>query len=134
MKISEIQTTEELEALGIGRLHIDISHRGGGLGFHSSDIARHFEINESDLPRYFGAGCNYLGGGLRGSIFPSGYSKAVIGKTAKKLDAIAAACVRVYENLESETGVNDETYEDGDINWDAIGTRASRAAGVESGY
>ena len=105
--IRKIKTYEDLENLGIGKVYCDISHRGGGIGFYSSDIAKFFDVSEGDLPNKFGAGCNYLGGGLRGKIFPSTFSERITGKTADLLTALADACVRVYKNIDNENIPND---------------------------
>ena len=132
-KIKEVNTFEDLENLGIGRVYCDISHRGGGIGFYSSDIASAFEVNEFDLPNKFGAGCNYVGGGIRGSIFPSGFSKAISKKKAAILNALANACARVYKNIEDQDNLNEEENEDG-TNWDAAATNGARKAGLISAY
>jgi hypothetical protein len=72
------------------------------LGFSGKDVAEAFDISEYQLPRNFGAGCNYLGGGLRGSIFASDFSTEVTGKKAKLLIALGKACIRAYENIDKE--------------------------------
>jgi len=132
--IKKIKTYEDLEGLGIGRVYCDIGGRGGGIGFYSSDVARTFDVSESDLPGKFGAGCNYLGGGVRGSIFGSSFNTTnITGRTADLLTALAQACVRVYENTENESGLNSDG-EDGETNWDAQATKASRKAGIRSAY
>ena len=133
-KIKEVNTFEDLENLGIGRVYCDISHRGGGIGFYSSDVASTFEVNEFDLPNKFGAGCNYLGGGIRGSIFPSGFSKAISKKKAAILNALANACARVYKNIEDQDNLKEEEEEDGGTNWDAAATNGARKAGLISAY
>lgn len=133
-EIKKVKTYEDLEKLGVGGVYCDISHRGGGIGFYSSDVAKVFEVSESDLPRKFGAGCNYLGGGLRGSIFASGFSDRVTGRKAKLLSELANACVRVYNNIENEGGLNNEEYPDGDTNWEAVGTKQARKNGIISAY
>ena len=133
-EIKKVKTYEDLEKLEIGGVYCDISHRGGVIGFYSSDIAKRFEVSESDLPNKFGAGCNYLGGGLRGSIFASGFSDRVTGKKAKLLSELARACVRVYENIENENSLNDEEYPDGDTNWESLGTKGARKSGIISAY
>lgn len=120
--------------IDFGRVYIDISHRGGGIGFYGSDIAETLKMDEYSLPNKFGAGCNYLGGGMRGAIFASDYNKEITGKTADLLDAIASKCVQIYEDLENEDQMNEEMDEEGDINWEARGTNASRSAGVVSAY
>jgi hypothetical protein len=133
MKISQlnkIQSVSGLEELGIGKLQYDIGGRGGYLGFYGSDVAAALNVNANDLPGKFGVYCNYLGGGIRGAVTASGYNKAC--SKAALLDALSAACKRAYVNAEAE--LNDETYEDGDTNWDAIATKAARAAGTKSAY
>jgi hypothetical protein len=126
IKISElkkVKTYEDLEGLGIGRIICDISYRGGNIGFSGSDIARVFDISEGDLPRNFGAGCNYLGGGLRGSIFASDYSNRVTGKKARLLEELSKACIRVYKAIDNE-----------EIADDPINTGIGRVDGVRSAY
>ena len=135
MKLKEIrnaQTIEDLENLGLGSVDCDISYRGGGIGFYASEIAEAVGVSESDLPINFGAGCNYLGGGVRGAIFASSFNSKITGRKRQLLEAIADACVRVYENIENESGLNADN-EDAP-NWDARATKASRNAGIISGY
>jgi len=110
-KLKKIKTYEDLEDLGIGRIYCDISYRGGGIGFYSSDIARVFEVSEAHLPYKFGAGCNYLGGGLRGCIFASDFSSEIKGRKADLLSALAEACIRVYEWIEKEDRIPDDIME-----------------------
>jgi len=134
-KLKKVNTYEDLENLGIGKVYCDIGGRGGGIGFYSSDVASAFEVNDCDLPNKFGAGCNYLGGGIRGSIFPSSFNqRMIVGNKAKLLDALAQACVRVYESVENEENMNDEEDPSGETNWEATGTNASRKAGIVSAY
>lgn len=133
-ELKKVKTYDDLENLGIGNVYADIGSRGGGIGFYSSDVAREFEISESDLPSKFGAGCNYLGGGLRGSIFPSDFSNEITGRKGKLLTELAKACVRVYEHLENGSGLNDEEYPDGDTNWEAKGTKGARKNNIVSAY
>lgn len=133
-ELKKVNTYNDLENLGIGNILCDIGGRGGNIGFYSSDVANEFEVNEGGLPNKFGAGCNYLGGGLRGSIFPSDFSKEITGRKAKLLNELALACVRVYENLENEDSLNEEEYPDGDTNWNAKGTKQARKSGIISAY
>ena len=121
-----------LQALGIGNLDYDIGHRGGTLGFRGGDVAAAFGIDENLLPGHVGAFVNYLGGGLRGSICTSTYSKEITGKKKELLDELLAACKRAYESLENGSGLNDDEYPDGDTNWEAQGTKAARAAGIKT--
>jgi len=135
MKLKDIrnaQTIEDLEVLGLGSVYCDISYRGGGLGFYASNVAEAVGVSVGDLPSKFGAGCNYLGGGVRGSIFSSNFNPSVTGRKRQLLEAIAEACVRVYENLENEESMNDDS--DDEPNWDARATKASRKAGIVSAY
>jgi len=100
--LKKVKTYDDLENLGIGKVYCDISYRGGGIGFYAEDVARAFDVCESDLPSKFGTGCNYLGGGLRGSIFGSDFSKEITDRKAQLLNALSDACVRVYENIDNE--------------------------------
>ena len=102
-ELKKVKTYDDLENLGIGRVYCDISYRGGGVGFYGSDVALAFDVSETYLPNKFGAGCNYLGGGLRGSIFASDFSTEIKGRKSKLLNALGLACVRVYKNIDSES-------------------------------
>lgn len=133
-QLKSVNTFEDLCALGMGKPHIDISHRGGGVGFSAQQVATTFNVHNGYLPRYFGAGCNYLGGGVRGAIFPSTFSPIIKGAKAALLNELAAACVRVYNSIENDADLNDEQDIEGDINWDAKATNAARAAGIKSAY
>ena len=133
-QLKKINTYEDLEALRIGRVVCEISHRGGGVGFYAEDVAEAFDVDKLYLPGKFGAGCNYLGGGIRGSIFPSGFSNKITGRKADLLTALSEACVRVYEDIENESALNDDEYPDGDINYDAQATKGARKAGIKSAY
>ena len=132
-QIMEVKTLDDLKALNIGEVVVDISTRGGGLGFHRTDIAKLINVSEMDLPRKYGAGCNYLGGGVRGAIFASGYNKIITGRKAVMLDEIAKACIRVYEWIENTSTMNTEEI-DGETNWDAMATNSARRAGTISAY
>jgi hypothetical protein len=133
-KLEAIQTLKELEELDIGILDINVGYRGGGLGFHNADIARVFDIDQSLLPNKVGAGCNYLGGGVRGSVYPSTFSEEIEKNKLDILNALSNACVRVYTNIETEDGLNNEVDDDGETNYDASATKAARDSGIESAY
>lgn len=134
-KIRAVENLDDLENLEIGNTRVDISYRGGGIGFESRDVSSAFDVPDYYLPRFFGAACNYMGGGLRGSVFPSNYSENITGKRKiELLDALSAACVRVYESIENESMLNDDQYPDGETNWEAVGTKSIRRAGITSAY
>jgi hypothetical protein len=136
MKLKDIrnaQTIKDLDNLGLGYVRWDVSYRGGYLGFYSSNIASALKIRESNLPLNFGAHCNYLGGGIRGSIVSSVFSFKLTGRNKQLLNEIAAACVRVYKNIEDESGINDVDG-DNEINWDARATESARKEGIISAY
>lgn len=133
--LENVQTLQDLEDLGIGNVHCEISYRGGILGFSGSDVADHLNIPENYLPAKFGAYCNYLGGGIRGAIQTSGfYDKDIDKKDAEYLTELADACKRVYLNIENENALNDEEDENGSVNWDAVATNATRKANIKSAY
>jgi len=102
-ELKKVKTYEDLKNLEIGRIICNISYRGGNVGFCGRDVAMAFDVSENYLPRNFGAGCNYLGGGIRGSIFASDFSTTIKGRKAKLLNALGLACVRVYKNIDSES-------------------------------
>lgn len=130
------------------RLLFEVSHRGGHCGAYAGDVVAVLFPNHSDawrdsldekLPGKVGVYCNYLGGGLRGAIAASasieemeahGIAKGV----ARQLAAFMDACGERYLEMENELGLNDETYPDGDTNWDAFGTNRVRKTGVISAY
>jgi predicted alpha/beta-fold hydrolase len=65
-KLKKLNTIEDLEGSGlIGELDIEISHRGGHLGYLGQDVAQSLGINWGLLPRKVGAYVNYLGGGCK---------------------------------------------------------------------
>lgn len=134
-KVKESNTPEALcEALGIDFDIIDISYRGGKLGFSGATIAEIIDIDKYLLPNNIGAYVNYLGGGLRGAICQSDFSKDVPPKKANLLQEITKACVRAYKYYEDEESLNEEEFPDGDTNWEAIGTNKMRNSGVCSAY
>ena len=132
--IKKIDSFQELIALGIGEVMYDVSHRGGKVGFYGQEVAYAFELDPYLLSPKYGVYVNYLGGGLRGSICSSGYSKSIPADKALLLDALAEACKRVYLALENEQGLNEETYPDGDTNWEALGTNRAREAEIKAAY
>jgi hypothetical protein len=135
-KIKATKMPDELLAI-LGKTSFDtgeISYRGGTLGFDGDFIAEFVGTDDWLLPRSFGAYCNYLGGGLRGTINASDFSSDITGTTRELLEAIANACVRFYNYYEADNGLQDETDEDGETNWENWGTNLSRKAGISSGY
>jgi hypothetical protein len=131
-QLNSIETLEDLKT--IGRVQVDMGYRGGTLGISSQVVSEKLGIPSYLLPGMIGAYVNYLGGGIRGSIQTSTYSTEITGKKKELLDLLLEACVRVYEDIENESGMNDEEDEDGDTNWDALGTKMSRRAEVVSAY
>lgn len=110
----------------------EISYRGGKLGVNGAQLAKYLHISEGDLPRNYGAYCNYLGGGVRGAIVSSGYNNELPEKKKEWLEAFAEMCTRAYESVENGAGLNDD--EEDEPNWDARATKASREAGIVSAY
>lgn len=131
-QLNNIYTLEDLQI--IGNVLVDIGYRGGKVGISSDIVSEKLNIPLHLLPGMIGAYVNYLGGGLRGSIQTSSYSTEIVGKKKELLEFLLESCVRVYENLEDESGLNDEEYEDGNTNWDVLGTKMSRKAGISSAY
>ena len=134
-KINKTQTPEQLcEVLDLEFVEADVSYRGGNLGFSGADIADLVGVDECLLPSKFGVYCNYLGGGLRGSVCASGFSVDIPEKKAEILDTISNACKIAYEYYENQDHLNDDEYPDGETNWEAEGTKKIRNAGVVSAY
>ena len=126
-----------IELEGGNEVEWDISHRGGNYGVRAKTALELVGwLGEYDhyLPRNFGAYVNYLGGGLRGSICKSDFNKDTPTKYAKELNKLADACARRYKEIEDSAGLNSETDQDGETNWEAMGTAMNRQAGVESAY
>lgn len=120
-----------------GDVIYDISHRGGNYGVSASklgDIIPKLGGWADNLPKNVGAYCNYLGGGLRGSICMSDFDSRIPKTLANEIVKFTKACKQRYLDIENGTGLNDETYPDGDTNWDAIGSNRSRDAGIKSAY
>lgn len=95
-----------------------------------------YEKKVTMLPPKIGAGYNYLGGGVRGAIFCTyGFMEhGFTEKDANRLDALAEACMDMVEWLENQSGMNDETDENGEPNWDAMATNSARRSGTISAY
>jgi hypothetical protein len=118
-------------------LRYRIGDRGGYVGVSSSDFISWLGLNnvvDYLLPNMIGAACNYLGGGLRGDIVVSTYSDKLPEDIAKLVDAFTDVCRSAYLCAEDEMNMNEEYDEDGDTNWEAVGTNAARDAGITSAY
>jgi len=118
----------------------DVSHRGGKYGITAETFwdeiltdkqAARFDLNL--VPKNIGVYCNYLGGGMRGSITGGGYDKDLPKDIATKIDKLVNACKTRYENIENESGLNTD-YPDGDTNWEAKATKSARKSGIVSAY
>jgi len=130
----KVRSIEGFEALGFSAPVYDIGHRGGWFGYHGSEVSRLLDIPEDSISGKSGAYCNYLGGGVRGAVTGSGYSSSLSKEKQALVKAFQDACVIVYINLENEDGLNDSEYRDGDTNWEAQATAASRKAGIVAAY
>lgn len=128
-KIRNVKTFDDLKNLNIGPIYCNIGYRGGGIGFYRNDISKLLSLSQNLLPKYIGAGCNYLGGGVLGSIFPSSYNESIPSAKAEFIDEICQACIRVYEYLECET-LNGDDFDD----WDNLATKSARNSGIVSAY
>src|SRR3989338_1387574 len=113
----------------------DIGHRGGTYGAATSDVIAILFPTLSDdkidelanlLPNMVGVHCNYLGGGLRGSLVRSDYSERMPAKYAKRINAFTRECKARYLAIEDSAGLNEEEDADGNTNWDAYGSNRIR--------
>lgn len=138
-EIENVQTLEDLydlvidQGYGSGAISYDIGGRGGYVGIDDDCVAGMLDVDADYLPNKVGAYCNYLGGGLRGSVCVSSHGIQDPEK-AELVDALAEACRRAYYDCENGSGMNDECDDYGEPNWEAIGTNASRGAGIERAY
>lgn len=132
-----------LEAEESGKLDIDIGYRGGHYGLRADAVVEFLFGDSNDgakenivnlLPEKVGVFCNYLGGGLRGSISGGGYNENLPAYVKKLIDKFVKCCKERYLEIESGTGLNEEEDENGEKNWDAIGSNRCRFAGVVSAY
>lgn len=140
-KITVREIVQNLE--NENRIQYKISHCGGTYGASASIVVDAlFPTLSYDkaidianlLPNMVGVHCNYLGGGIRGTINRSDYAKSLPAKYAKRIDSFTRECKNRYSAIENGEGLNDKEYPDGDTNWDAIGTSRLRAAGIKSAY
>lgn len=93
---------------------MEVSHRGGAVGWHDHTIAcflEEFSFKAEDvyeaLPAKLGVFCNYLGGGVRGAIFRSQIDRAPK-KMKPYLEALIDAAQELYMECEHDLGLNEE--------------------------
>lgn len=133
-KLKGINTLKELEDfVGCRAADMLVSHRGGCLGFTAEQVInafREFEIDRHYLPTKIGAFCNDLGG-MRDVIRVSNYRDGLPKKHAELIEEFTKACRRAYEKLEDEYELNNETFPDGEVNWNAVITKEIRYGGRE---
>lgn len=132
--LKKVNSIEDFEALGFDKPLCEISHRGGYFGYYNTEVSRLLDVPEDSISNKTGCYCNYLGGGIRGAVTGSGFSKSLTVEKRVLMQAYQDACIRVYVALENETGLNNDEYPDGDTNWDAQATAAARRAGTVSAY
>ena len=107
-------STERLLNIVIGKV---------GLSYEDEEYIRY------KMPKSFGAYCNYLGGGIRGSICKSNFDKCLwkeYPKVAGVLDAIGNLFIKYYKEIESEDIEPDY--------WNDKATKPARKKGIESAY
>jgi hypothetical protein len=126
-----------------GRISYDISYRGGTCGVDSETLCKVLFSDKgyekaidisAELPGKTGVYCNYLGGGLRGSLLSSPFDRVSLKYARERIEGFIQACRDFYDLCEMENGLQDEEYPDGETNWDNMATNAARAAGVVSAY
>ena len=132
---------ELLELEESGEVEYNIGGRGGSYTISNDAAVKLIAPGDDDydyvlyhIPARIGCGCNYLGGGIRGALVgTSGFIEhKVPPQYAEQLDDLVKAMKARYE--EHESGLNEEEYEDGETNWEAVGTNAARRAGIRSAY
>lgn len=123
-----------------GKIEYEVGHRGGTYGARATDVLvalfndrEQEKLGVYDFTPKVGVYVNYLGGGLRGGVCRS-ETRELPKWAVKRVEKFIDACARRYEEIENEGHLNDEELPDGETNWDAVGTNASRRAGVKSAY
>lgn len=48
--LKAVKTLDDLNGLGIGDPVVEVSYRGGGVGFRSADVAAYFGVSQDSLP------------------------------------------------------------------------------------
>jgi hypothetical protein len=132
--LKKIYTLEQLKELDLGSPIYDIGERGGHLGFAGIHVANRIGVSSNYLPKNYGVYCNYLGGGIRGALTHSGFDDKISIRKKQLLEALADACKRVYNDIELELGLFDDTDADGETNWNNVATKKARESGTISGY
>ena len=130
--LDSLTTLTELSA--IANVSYQIGDRGGFLGIPGETVATLLDIESHLLPKSVGVYVNYLGGGLRGGICKSQYSSEITGEKKELLDLLIDACQSAYIDAEYELCLNEDYDDNGEMDWNSIGTKAVRTAGILSAY
>ena len=130
--LESLTTLTELSA--IADVSYQIGDRGGILGIPREAVATLLDIEPHLLPKSVGVYVNYLGGGLRGGICKSQYSSEITGEKKELLDLLIDVCQSAYIDAENELCLNEDYDDDGEMDWNSIGTKAVRTAGILSAY
>ena len=130
--LESLTTLTELSA--IANVSYQIGERGGFLRIPGKTVAALLDIEPHLLPNNVGVYVNYLGGGLRGGICKSQYSSEITGEKKDLLDLLIDACQSAYIDAENELCLNEDYDDDGEMDWNSIGTKTARIAGIISSY
>jgi hypothetical protein len=125
--INEIESIDDLISMMETEIDYDISYRGGGIAINANYFLLQCGVAIEGCPDIFSVYCNYLGGGLRGSICTFSIPESFKGEKRSILVAVQKMLRRVYADAENAFGLNDGS-------WEAQGTEACRNAGIESAY
>ena len=133
--IKDVESLTPLTELSaIANVSYQIGERGGFLRIPGKTVAALLDIEPHLLPNNVGVYVNYLGGGLRGGICKSQYSSEITGEKKDLLDLLIYACQSAYIDAENELCLNEDCDEDGEMDWNSIGTKTARIAGIISSY
>lgn len=130
--VKSLTTLTELSA--IANVSYQIGDRGGFLRIPGETVATLLDIEPHLLPNNVGVYVNYLGGGLRGGICKSQYSSEITGEKKELLDLLIDACQSAYIDAENELCLNEDYDDDGEMDWNSVGTKTVRTAGILSAY
>lgn len=137
-KIKDCYDIETLEEILDTRILYGISERGGYIKIKSYNLKKFIGNSYEKLPDYIGAGCNYLGGGVRGAIFNTFSNNDKLNLFSKKnqlfLRTLTNKLTDLYNDIESELGLQCEEDEEGNTDWNNSATNSVRKQGVISAY
>lgn len=130
LKKSQNLSETLLRELGI-RIYYDIGGRCGHYAVSGEALANAIGIPDWQLTAKVGVYHNYLGGGIKGALIETEFSKVSDDKAKTIVQNVINWCRQRFEDLEAEMYEDDDSDE---TDWDREATLAARNAGITSAY